>query len=252
MHPLGKGLLDLLFPPRCQVCHQFDPAPLCDPCRDQIAPILPPLCERCGRPFDPLAITGPACGDCRDRRWSFVAARAYGRYEDGLRTAIHQFKYAGRRVLAHTLGEMLAVALAEAARDRTDVFAGSAGAGAIFPTHADVVCPVPLHPKRLKRRGFNQSALLARALGERTGFAVEEELLLRVRDTHPQVDLPADERRRNVRGAFAVADGLSLRKQTVVLVDDVFTTGATLQECSAALRRAGADRVFVLTVARAR
>lgn len=194
-----------------------------------LAAALAPACAACGDPLDePLA--GPVCRRCWDE-----AHDAAGRYEGALRDIIHAFKYDGRRSLARPLGAML--------RERgADVLRG-----------ADCCVPVPLFPWRRLRRGFNQAADLAQELPLPVMHA-----LWRVRATAPQTGLAAAARRRNVRGAFRLSPFLSQRRRqafieeaVVVIVDDVMTTGATLQACAAVLRRAGARQVRVLTVARA-
>ena len=159
----------------------------------------------------------------------FSAARAAGRYQDALRLAIHRFKYAGARALATPLSRFV-----------TD--------HVTLPRAVDCLAPVPLHPRRERMRGYNQSLLLAHALAIPWHLPVEAALLARVVNTPPQISLPAAERRRNIRGAFAVNG--AVRGRTIGLIDDVYTTGSTLRECSRVLRHAGAE-VVVITVARA-
>ncbi len=194
-----------------------------------VAAALAPACAACARPLDaPLA--GAVCGRCWDE-----ARQAAGRYEGALRDIIHAFKYDGRRSLAGPLGAML--------RER--------GANAV---HRAACCvPVPLYPWRRLRRGFNQAADLAQQLQLPVVHA-----LWRVRPTAPQTGLDAAARRRNIRGAFRLSPLLSHRRRrmfledaVVVVVDDVMTTGATLNACARVLRRAGAREVRMLTVARA-
>ena len=180
-------------------------------------------------PFDPLAHATSHCADCRDEPPPFDAARAAGVYDDALQKAIHRFKYDGMRALARPLGEFAADSIE-------------------LPFPIDVLCPVPLHPRREQMRGYNQAQLLAEILGARWQVPVEP-VLARIHNTLPQIDLTAEERRKNVRGAFA-AEG-TMRDRTIGLLDDVFTTGSTLCECSRVLKRAGAARVLVITVARA-
>jgi len=213
-----------------------------------LAALLAPPCAACARPLDrPLA--GAVCDACwtalAPRPSPFTLARiaraaAIGPYEGPLRALLHALKYDGRRSIAPRLGSLMAV-------HGRDVLAG-----------ADVAVPVPLHPRRLRERGFNQADDLARGLGVPVRRA-----LCRVRATRPQVDLPAAARAENVRGAFAtgrrwgaVVSGLSpgapprLAGRVIVLVDDVTTTGATLEACAQALYGAGAKEVRALTAAR--
>ena len=222
------GLLNLIFPQRCEVCGLLQEPVICPRCREQFMVIGEPCCRQCGVPFDPLAKTTSHCAECREDPPPFDVARAAGVYRGALRRAIHLFKYDGIRAMAEPLGQLLAEQVA-------------------LPFPIDCLCPVPLHPKRLAMRGFNQSRLLAKVAGTIWRLPVED-LLTRTHNTPPQMSLPAEERRQNIRNAFTTAAPISGR--AVGLVDDVFTTGSTLRECSRILKRAGAERVLVLTVAR--
>lgn len=148
-----------------------------------------------------------------------------------VRKAIHHFKYSNAHALAGPLGALMTAWWDE------------------HPLNGDVLVPVPLHSSRLRQRGYNQAALLARELGHHTGLPLEEQLLVRVRNTSAQMRLDAEQRRQNVSGAF-VAPSDTLRGRRVVLIDDVCTTGATLQACATALQDAGADTVQAFTLAR--
>jgi ComF family protein len=159
--------------------------------------------------------------------------RAVGFLEGSLQTAIHRFKYSNVRPLAVPLGRLASQYLEE------------------NPLPVKIIVPVPLHSHRLRDRGYNQSELVAKQLGSTTGMRVVTNVLLRVRSTIPQVGLRADQRRENVKGAFRCAD-TSLKGQDVLLVDDVCTTGATLEACSVALQQAGASHVWGLALARER
>lgn len=201
---------------------------LCDSCRAGLKPVLPPVCPLCGRPTDRPQI----CSHCRLAPLQIDGIRSVLYFDGALRTAIHALKYRNARHLADPLGEMM---------------------GSYWQAHhipADVIVPVPLHPSRERARGYNQSTLLAYKLGEITGLPVRENLLARIRATAPQVELGAEARRENVRGAFYCAP-VSATGLHVLLVDDVCTTGSTLEACSQALRAGGARSVWALTLARA-
>lgn len=163
----------------------------------------------------------------------FDRARSFGRYDGALRDLIHLFKYAGVRTLAPRFGDWLARVVAENPDYRS----------------SDVILPVPLHPERERTRGYNQATLLARALAQRSGINLDENSFVRVKATAPQAGLTAHQRRENVRAAFAVRQN-SLSELRVILVDDVLTTGATVNACAHALRRSGAAEIRVLTLAR--
>lgn len=236
MHPLLRGFLDLLYPPRCEACGRLRRQPLCPDCLDSVQRIAPPICETCGAPFDPLAHGGPRCPDCRRARRPYSRARTAAYYQGPLADAIRRFKYHGQVVLAPPLGRIMLEALAGPARD-------------LDPSTIDAVCPVPLHQHRLRERGFNQSQLLAEEIAAGIGKPLER-LLDRTRPTAPQVDLPAESRAANVAGAFAPRLAEVIQGKRVLLIDDLFTTGATLTECARTLRRAEAAEVRVLTLAR--
>ena len=204
-----------------------------------MAPVAPPICPKCGWPFpSPRALEASPthlCARCRTKRIHFAVARAATLYREAgqAREAILAFKYTGRE----TLGRYLAELMAERSGPILD-----AGPW-------DVLVPVPLHPRRERERGFNQAAFLARHVGRRVGLPVAPRALRRVRQTPPQSG-DADARRRNVRGAFAVARPPDVAGRSILLIDDVLTTGATANECARTLRRARARRVGVFTLAR--
>lgn len=204
-------LLNLLFPPHCVACHASG-AWLCPACLDEILFYEPPW---------PSFL---------EDVWPLRGARAAAHFEGPLRKAIHAFKYGGLRALAPTLGEVL-----------YDSWSAD-------PWPVGVIVPVALHQARLRERGYNQSALLARELARHTGLPVAERTLLRVAPTLPQVGLDAARRAENVRNAFRCGDD-SLRGKPVLLIDDVLTTGATLRACAQALLDGGAGAVWALTLA---
>jgi len=224
---LHRVLLDLLFPPRCVICHRVDGEWFCEACRSTIDPILPPLCSRCGRP-----LLSSACPYCEKLPLHIDGIRAMAFFEGNLRQAIHTFKYKNRPELARVLGKMLSDYLSA------------------HPLPVDAVMAVPLHSAREHARGYNQALLLAQALGAQHHLPVWNDALTRVRATRLQVELDAAERHANVQDAFAAderAAGMRL-----LVIDDVCTTGATMDACSVALRRRGAKSVWGLALARGR
>jgi ComF family protein len=227
---LWSGLLDLVYPPKCLVCGDMQPEYFCEACRAEIVFIQPPVCSRCGAPIQ----DGP-CAECFGIEYAFDAARAVGVYDGPLREAIHQLKYSGHRVLAPVLGGLL-----------VDHLRGRSG----FIQRIGCIVPMPIHTSRRRQRGFNQSALLAEPVGRAFALPVVERALIRTHATRPQVDLPIEMRRENVEGAFQVAGADAVAGRSVLLIDDVFTTGSTADSAARALRDAGAREIHVLTLAR--
>jgi len=235
--------LDWLYPPRCRFCRESvfvaDDC-FCRACRARIRRITRPLCNCCGRPFLDTSGDDHLCGNCIARRPHFTRARAWACYpgdpgdEHPLREILQRFKYGRKVALGKPLGRLMAIECREFFDD-SDV---------------DVVIPVPLHPRRLRWRGFNQSVVLAREIGKQWHLPVDPFALARARETPPQTKLNEEERRINMRRAFSVSADESVEGKAVLLIDDVYTSGATVNECSRALKRGGAKEVFVLTLAR--
>jgi len=225
---IKRGLLDLLFPPRCVGCREKGTL-LCAKCRDEFELVEPPLCPHCGRPRP----NGRLCPLCQRDPLQIDGVRAVAYFDGTLREAIHHFKYYNRQALAVPLGQLMG-----------DYWERS-------PLPAEIIVPVPLHPDRLRERGYNQATLLARELGKSIGLPVAEISLARVRATRPQVELRAQERKENVRDAFRCSNA-ELKGKRILLIDDVCTTGATLEACSIALRQVGARSIWAFTLARAR
>lgn len=228
--------LNLLLPPRCLSCGAMVDAPgsLCAGCWEEIAFLSPPLCAVCGFPFEFEVEEGALCASCTRRRPAFRSARAVFRYDDVSRTLVLSFKHADRTDGAPAFARWLV------------------RAGQAILADADLIVPVPLHWTRLLQRRYNQSALLANSLARQAGLPVEATLLVRRRATPSQGTMSPSARRRNVRRAFALSGHLAARAKgrNIVLVDDVLTTGATVDECARTLLAAGAGAVDVLTLAR--
>jgi len=244
MRPLNQ-LIDLLYPPRCALCGEFlwqdhredgnRSVCFCEACLADFRKVLSPLCPVCGVPFLSGLAQDRVCEECLRKRPFYDAAAAPFLYEGSLMRAIHLFKYEAKSSLAGSLGPMLA----EFAQAWPK------------PGHCPVIVPVPLHSKRLRERGFNQSLLLARHVAESLGAQIDFLALRRVRYTTPQTGLGKKERKKNVRKAFQVVEPSVFKGRTVLLVDDVATTGNTLDECARVLKRSGCKKVYGLTLARA-
>jgi ComF family protein len=205
------------------------------------------LCAVCGGPFDPLAKAARECADCRANRYHiappFTAVRSVYEFDGPAREAVHRFKYQDKIALATPL----AAVLNDFLEHQPD------GVTPIPLERLSLIVPVPLHPWRQYRRGYNQSALLARELSKLRGVP-HAEILRRTRYTTPQIELKAGERAANVKGAFAIDEKrfktLSPPVEAVLLIDDVHTTGATLAECAGVLKKSGIAEVYGLTLAR--
>ena len=242
---LTRAALDLLFPTPCAGCGR-DGGIICPSCAGRLTPLTAPYCQICAAP----GISG-ICAECQNFPRGFDSLRAPYRFEGLIRDAIHRLKYNGEKTAAKPLAALMSQYLqsgvtdADAATDDA-LTADAAIANALT---ADALIPVPLHPRRLRRRGYNQSALLAREIGRNLNLPMQENRLIRVKNPQPQAQTPSPQQRRsNVSGNFACpADASGL---TALLIDDVATTASTLSECAAALKTAGATRVHALVLAR--
>jgi ComF family protein len=249
MSGVAESLFATLFPSDCRLCGapliNISRLPVCQACLSDMRSIEGGVCFVCGeRLLSPYAFAGtpdePRCGLCRRLEPPYARAVAYGSYEGGLRELIHLLKYEQVHPAARVLGRMLAEAMNEL--------------GSSWAQRGVVVVPVPLHARKLRQRRFNQSELIVRhalKLGPGSGrLRLATGVLERCRETQSQTGLTRHQRRENIRGAFTVARPEQIDGCEVLLVDDVFTTGTTVSECARVLRRAGASKVFVATVAR--
>ncbi len=238
MEGIVKGLIDLIFPPLCAFCGsplaEDDTGEICPGCLRNVRFISPPICPQCGVPFVSQSGEDHLCGQCLRRQWHFGSARALGLYEGAIREAIHLLKYRGKSFLAKSLVGLV-----------------SMGYPFIDYDAYDLMLPVPLHPKRLRERGFNQALIVGRVIGRREGVPCPGFVLRKTRWSAPQIHLSPKEREKNVKGSFAVADPAKVRGKRILLIDDVMTTGSTVNECARELLKAGAEGVDVFTLARA-
>ncbi len=228
---------DWLYPRLCPSCDQVSDRSgrhLCWACFSRMELHTESLCTVCGAPVEGRPAHAFVCSVCKAARPAFDKTRAAGHFHGVLRDQIHQFKYARALWLKH---------------DLTDLLYGCLMAH-FSPVAVDVVVPVPLHPVRLRERSYNQAALLSQALARRIDRRCDERSLVRVRKTETQTLFDAAHRRMNILGAFEVARPEWVTGRCVLLIDDVMTTGATLNECARVLKRAGAQTVWGLTVGR--
>jgi ComF family protein len=235
LRQIGGGLVDVVLPPRCLACGEIveEPDALCGRCWGGITFFAPPWCAGCGLPFPHPMDLDAVCADCARERRAWDRARAVLRYDRRSRQLVLGLKHADHTHVAGAFGKWMQ-------RAGVEVLAG-----------ADLLAPVPLHWTRLFQRRYNQAAMLANAIGAAGGPPVAADCLIRRRRTPSQGHLGPLARERNVRGAFAVRRPSDIAGRRIVIIDDVMTTGATVDECARVLKRAGAAWVGVLTLARA-
>lgn len=238
----GSAALDLIYPPSlyCICCGKIiddsRPYRLCNDCMAGIKWIDARTCSKCGKQLsgsDPLE----TCFSCRERAHAFDRGYTCTEYGTHERAIVFSLKYDGRSDIAPTVGEIMA--------DRMLAEFGPEELKSMY----DMAIPVPVHPRRKSIRGYNQAALIAREFGKRTGIRAEEDLLIRVRETHRMKSLGPDQRRENIRGAFAVRRGREeeLADKRVLIIDDIYTTGATVDEIAEVLDNAGTAGVDFLS-----
>lgn len=228
---LGDGILQAVYPRRCPVCDGIvrqRGEKICLECMDRLKLLTPPWCMRCGKKVEEGE---EFCRDCRERGHLYERGRALYEY-DSAAESIYRFKYGGRREYADFYGEQIADYLGDFIRE----------------VHPDGFVPIPLHRSRRARRGYNQAGLLAEAVGRRMGVPVYERLLVRVRNTVPQKKLNCPERQNNLKKAFNMPEN-DVKLKTILVFDDIYTTGATIDEAARALKAAGAERVYFVALA---
>jgi len=237
-------LINIIYPPRCPVCMEFllngdrwnndNPKSICTECRAGFQEINSPLCPICGIPFTSGEQDNHLCEACLRNKPFYDRIAAPYLYKGTIVPAIHRFKYGQKRVLADYLGPLLA----------------DFAACLFTEINGAITMPVPLHPKRLRERGFNQSLLLAGYVANELKTGLDFLSLIRLRYTSPQTGLIKNERKKNVSGAFKVINPDAVKGKTIFMIDDVATTGNTLNECARTLKMAGCREVFCLVIAR--
>jgi len=234
------GLFNLIFPAECSLCsnplEMIKERYICSNCLEKIVPIELPVCDKCGKPLVSSfsRLQHPLCRECRTMRRYFTFARAVGTYEGVLKKAIWLFKYEGKTGLQNILGHLMVDSIIHLE----------------WINKIDIIVPIPLCKARLRKRGYNQSALLAGFIGKKLSIPVSRNNLKRIKATITQASLKRNQRIRNVYNAFCIQQPKEFSGKRVLLIDDVFTTGATSNECSRILKKSGASDIFVLTIAR--
>ena len=232
MHKILNFLGDLLFPVRCPVCDRVVPCRdegICDRCLKSIRYVEPPRCLKCGKHIDEE--TQEYCSDCEERPHIYKQGRALYYYKD-IAKAIYRYKYKGRKAYAKVFGKEMVYYLGDY----------------IKSLKADAIVPVPLYKSKARRRGYNQATLLARILGEELNIPVEEKLVLRNRNTKPLKLLNPEERLNNLKKAFILMEnGVKLKR--VIIIDDIYTTGSTIDTMADLLMEWGIEEVYFVTLA---
>lgn len=228
----SHSILDFFYPPHCSVCRVIlgrNESVVCESCWDRVK-VIDSACSRCGCP---LGGKNELCKNCSGKNFKFSRARVLASYDQIVQNLIHLFKYRQKVSVGRRLAKMLAESVAQ---DST--FSGT-----------NLIVPVPLHKSRMRERGYNQSAVIAKELSRTLGVPTRNDVLIRRHRTEEQAKLPAEEREKNVADAFAVRKPDQVSHKRILIVDDVLTTGSTLNACAQKLLEAGATEVFVATLA---
>lgn len=239
INSIVKTFIDFIYPHACLLCREKMPYGstrelVCASCLDAVRRNSPPFCQKCGRKIKGTYTSKNICRDCRQAHYHFDRAWASCSYEGAVKEMIHNFKYKNKIPLKKYLSQLMTEFIKEY---RLPV------------NYCDYIAPVPLSAGKFREREFNQSTLLAENIARDFGINILKDNLIRVRDTPSQTTLDMPGRRENVRGAFALKKPEEVREKIILLVDDVLTSGSTASEAACALKGAGADVVFVLTLA---
>lgn len=227
-----EKILGILYPRRCPVCHgivKAQGALICPECKKELSPIREPICKKCGKP-----IADPAkeyCEDCRTRRHLYTRGLAALLYEGKIKESVWQMKFHNKREYIDFYGAYMAEVLGKK----------------ILEWGVQALIPVPPHRSKLRRRGFNQAELLAKGIGGALGIPVRTDIVQRVRKTKPQKELLYRERQNNLKGAFKISQ-YDVKLKKIVLVDDIYTTGSTVDEIAGRLLGQGAKEVYFVSL----
>lgn len=229
-------LYDVIYPRRCPICDDvlYDPKSpvrpkICKDCLGKITYVSPPACLKCGKQMEDEA--KEFCYDCSKGTMVYKRGVALFSYSESIKASMYGFKYRNRREYAQFYGDGLVERYGDLIRT----------------WHADVLVPVPLHKKRLRKRGYNQAEELAKALGQRLSIPVESQLLFRVKNTRPQKELKDKERPKNLENAFQIRENV-VKYKNIILIDDIYTTGTTINECARVLKNYGAVNIYYMAV----
>lgn len=225
---LKKYFLNLFYPVKCPFCGTVTNEGICRACRESLPYVTQPRCVQCGKPI--RRAENEFCADCVSARHKFEEGRSLWVHREPVSGAIYALKYKNLRINGEIFGRELARCYG----------------GYLKKYKVELLIPVPLHWKRRLGRGYNQAAVIAEALSEYTGIPSDSRILRRVKNTEAQKNLDNKQRRRNIRGAFRAEKRIAARR--VAVIDDIYTTGSTLDEAARVLRQAGAEKVYFLTI----
>lgn len=224
-----QKLLELLYPSTCIFCGKICQEGICPECRTKVRTIREPRCKKCGKPI--RRAEEEYCYDCQKRKFHYEQGRSLWLHKAPVKESVYRFKYKNRRVYGEVYAKEMAEAFGELLRLR----------------EIDLIIPVPLHKRKLKSRGFNQAAVLARKLGELTGIPVNTELVVRRKYTTPQKEFGHNERRKNLKDAFAVTKK-QMDAAHILIIDDIYTTGSTIDSIAEVLEKSGVTKTYFLTI----
>lgn len=231
MHIIAKELMNCFYPPRCPICDEIllPGTVICEGCRKDATVITEPMCKKCGKPIE----NGEReyCSDCAGKKHRYRQGKAVFLYRAGMKKSMYRFKYSNRREYAQFY-----------AKKAVDIYGEW-----IFRNRIEVIVPIPMYPKKKRQRGYNQAEVFARALGKELGIPVDTGVVRRIRNTVPQKALNDKERQRNLKNAFQLAANI-VKYNQILLVDDIYTTGSTMDAVADVLLSGGAQNIYYICI----
>ncbi len=231
MHAMMKKVLDYVYPPRCPVCDEVLPPgiDICEGCTKEAVTITEPICKKCGKPIE--SREREYCSDCLEKQHVYRQGRAVFLYRAGIKKSMYRFKYSNRREYAQFYAR----------------YAARLHGSWVLKNRIEVIVPIPMYPGKKRRRGYNQAEIFARALGKEFGIPVDAGIVKRIRNTVPQKALNDKERQRNLKNAFQLAPNI-VKYSQILLVDDIYTTGSTMDAVAAVLLSGGAQNIYYICI----
>lgn len=226
---ITKKILKMLYPDTCVFCGEICESGICESCRQKVKEIQEPLCKKCGKPIQ--SEEAEFCYDCQNTEFHYEQGRSLWLHEKPAANAIYAFKYKNRRVYGEVFAKEMAKKFQALVRE----------------WEIDLIIPVPIHKKRRRKRGYNQAEILAKELGRIWGIPVDCSLVVRNKETAPQKELGQGNRKRNLRKAFSLTRSIS-EDRTILIVDDIYTTGSTINSMAQLLKKEGNEKIYFLTI----